>query len=199
MSGWRQARTAQQKFPRQATCVAVRISTVDPEVDPDSGEPFFRSTEATTANLSRGGVFVHSWEPLSAGRRVIVALDLPSGGELTLFGNVVWTRRRLESRKEGALEAPGYGIEFVGVTRAEQAAVQQILDAAQDARPSIPDTATPSIRTAPSAPSATSATSATSTAANTSASSTTATPTTPTTPATAVASTPVRAAFPPAP
>ncbi|MBK7947850.1 MAG: PilZ domain-containing protein [Deltaproteobacteria bacterium] len=195
MSGWRQARTAQQKFPRQATRVAVRISTVDPEVDPDSGEPFFRSTEATTANLSRGGVFVHSWEPLSAGRRVIVALDLPSGGELSLFGNVVWTRRRLESRNEGALEAPGYGIEFVGVTRAEQAAVQQILDAAEDTRPAIPDSATPSTRPA------TSETSATSSAANSSASSTTASATTasPTTSATAAASTPVRAAFTPAP
>lgn len=129
MSGWRQARTAQQKFPRHATCVAVRISTVDPEIDPDSGEPFFRSTEATTANLSRGGVFVHSWEPLAAGRRVIVALDLPAGGELSLFGQVAWTRRRLESGRAGSLEAPGYGIEFVGVTRAEQAAIQQILDA----------------------------------------------------------------------
>lgn len=138
MSGWRQARTAQQKFPRQATHVAVRISTVDPEIDPDSGDPFFRSTEATTANLSRGGVFVHSWEPLAAGRRVIVALDLPSGGELTLFGQVVWTRRRLESRNAGALEAPGYGIEFVGVSRAEQAAVQQILDADDASRPTIP-------------------------------------------------------------
>lgn len=128
MSGWRQARTAQQKFPRRATCVAVRISTIDPEIDPDSGEAFFRSTEATTANLSRGGAFVHSWEPLAAGRRVIVALDLPSGGELTLVGRVVWTRRRLESSQPGVLENPGYGIEFTG-SRAEQAALQQILDA----------------------------------------------------------------------
>jgi len=128
MSGWRQARTAQQKFPRQATRVAVRISTVDPEIDPDTGEAFFRSLEATTANLSRGGAFVHSWEPLAAGRRVIVALDLPSGGELSLDGQVVWTQRRLESRVPGILETPGYGIEFKG-SRAEQAAIQQILDA----------------------------------------------------------------------
>ena len=138
MSGWRQASTEQQKFPRQATRIDVRISTVDPEIDPDSGEPFFRSTEATTANLSRGGVFVYSWEPLASGRRVIVALDLPSGGELSLFGQVVWTRRRLESRNAGDLEAPGYGIEFVGVTRAEQAAVQQILDRDDTSAPSIP-------------------------------------------------------------
>lgn len=131
MTGWRQPRTTPQKFPRQATCVPVRISTVDPEVDPDSGIPFFRSTEATTANLSRGGVFVHSWEPLAAGRRVIVALDLPAGGELQLVGCVVWTRRQLSSRAGSPVEAPGYGIEFDGGNRAEQAAIQQILDVAR--------------------------------------------------------------------
>lgn len=137
MSGWRQARTTQQKFPRHATRVAVRIATVDPEIDPDTGEAFFRSTEATTANLSRGGAFVHSWEPLAAGRRVIVALDLPSGGELSLVGQVVWTRRRLELRHPGALlEAPGYGIEFVG-SRADRAAIQQILDLEGSSHPGI--------------------------------------------------------------
>lgn len=129
MSGWRQPCTApQQKFPRLETCVGVRIATVDPETDPDTGLTFFRNTEATTANLSRGGAFVHSWEPLAAGRRVIVALDLPSGGELSLVGRVVWTRRRLASRPGLPLEAPGYGIEFEGGSRAEQAAIQQILD-----------------------------------------------------------------------
>jgi Tfp pilus assembly protein PilZ len=129
MSGWRQPfAEPQQKFPRLETCVPVRIATVDPETDPDTGLTFFRNTEATTANLSRGGAFVHSWEPLAAGRRVIVALDLPSGGELALVGRVVWTRRKLAPRLEGPLEAPGYGIEFEGGSRAEQAAIQQILD-----------------------------------------------------------------------
>lgn len=129
MTGWRQPRPAPQKFPRQATCVPVRVSTVDPEVDPDSGGSFFRTSEATTGNLSRGGVFVHSWEPLAAGRRVIVALDLPAGGELQLVGRVVWTRRKLTPRLGEPVEAPGYGIEFAGGSRAEQAAIQQILDA----------------------------------------------------------------------
>jgi Tfp pilus assembly protein PilZ len=152
MQGWRQPRTTPQKFPRQATCVPVQISTLDPEVDPDSGVPFFRSTEATTANLSRGGVFVHSWEPLSAGRRVIVALDLPSGGELQLVGRVVWTRRQLQSRAGSAAEAPGYGIQFDGVSRAEQAAIQQILDAASDSPAAAPTAAsTPSTLVPPAA------------------------------------------------
>lgn len=129
MTGWRQPRPAPQKFPRQATAVPVRVSTVDPETDPDSGVSFFRACEATTGNLSRGGVFVHSWEPLAAGRRVIVALDLPAGGELQLVGQVVWTRRKLTPRIGAPVEAPGYGIEFADGSRAEQAAIQQILDA----------------------------------------------------------------------
>jgi Tfp pilus assembly protein PilZ len=132
--------------------VPVRISTVDPEVDPDTGVPFFRSTEATTANLSRGGVFVHSWEPLAAGRRVIVALDLPSGGELQLVGRVVWTRRQLQSRAGSAAEAPGYGLQFDGVSRAEQAALQQILDAASDSTAAAQTAAaTPSTPVSPTA------------------------------------------------
>jgi len=129
MSGWRQSRPALQKHPRREARVPVRIATVDPEVDPDTGSPFFRSTEATTANLSRGGAFVHSWEPLAAGRRVIVALDLPCGGELQVVGRVVWTRRKLAPRLGDPGEGPGYGIEFVSDSRAEQAAIQQILDA----------------------------------------------------------------------
>ena len=143
MKGWRQARTAAQQYPRQETCVPVRISTVDAESDPDTGIPFFRSTEATTANLSRGGVFVHSWEPLAAGRRVIVALDLPAGGELQLVGRVVWTRRQLSARAGASVESPGYGIQFDGPSRAEQAALQQILDAASNGAPGLPATAVP--------------------------------------------------------
>ncbi len=149
MTGWRQPRPAPQKFPRQATCVPVRISTVDPEIDPDSGVSFFRSTEATTANLSRGGVFVHSWEPLAAGRRVIVALDLPAGGEVQMVGQVVWTRRKLTPRIGESVEAPGYGIEFAGGSRAEQAAIQQILDA-----PNAPPAEGPAATTTSPAPSA---------------------------------------------
>lgn len=126
---WRQTPTSSQKFPRHPAQVPVRIATVDPERDPETGLPFFRNSEASTGNLSRGGVFVHSWEPLAAGRRVIVALALPAGGELELLGRVVWTRRRVEQPKTGTLEAPGYGIEFIGETRADQAAIQQILDA----------------------------------------------------------------------
>jgi hypothetical protein len=118
---------------------------------------------------------------------VIVALDLPAGGELTLFGQVVWTRRRLESRNRGALETPGYGIEFLGVSRAEQAAVQQILDADEAARRAMP--ASPSGGVQPLASSGAST-------IPTSIPSAIAPPTTTNAPA-AAAPGPIRAAFPP--
>jgi len=92
--------------------VPVRISTIDPETDPNTGKPFFRNTEETTANLSHGGAYLRSWEPLSAGRRVVVAIDLPSGEELQLIGRVVWTRREL-CRQTNDNEATGYGVEFL--------------------------------------------------------------------------------------
>ena len=111
MGQWRQANTGLQRYPRTAMSVPVRISTIDPEIDPNTGKPFFRSTEETTANLSHGGAFFRSWEPLAAGRRVVVSIDLPSGEELQLTGRVVWTRRELR-RATKDIEATGYGVEF---------------------------------------------------------------------------------------
>jgi len=127
MGQWRQARTGLQKFPRVATSVPVRISTVDAEIDPSTGRAFFRSAEETTANLSRGGAYVRSWEPLAAGRRVVRAIDLPDEGELQLVGRVVWTRRALRPTPNGELEPAGYGIEFVGGSRAELDALGRFL------------------------------------------------------------------------
>ena len=111
MGHWRQAVAGLQRYPRTAMAVPVRISTVDPEIDPNTGKPFFRSAEETTANLSHGGAFFRSWEPLAAGRRVIVAIDLPSGEEIQLTGRVVWTRREIR-RPINDIEATGYGVEF---------------------------------------------------------------------------------------
>ncbi len=122
MGQWRQAAPGLQKFPRTATAVPVRVSTVDPEVDPASGRTFFRSAEETTGNLSRGGVYVRSWEPLASGRRVVVTLDLSdardASDELQIVGRVVWARRQIVPKGD-AVEQPGYGVEFTGGTRDE--------------------------------------------------------------------------------
>lgn len=127
MGQWRQAQTGLQKFPRVSTAVPVRVTTVEPEIDPDTGKTFFRSAEETTANLSRGGIFLRSWEPLAAGRRVVVAIFLPKGEELQLVGRVAWTRRELRPKGSEGIEAPGYAIEFVGGSSAELAALDRYL------------------------------------------------------------------------
>ena len=129
MGHWRQANTGVQRFERLALAVPVRISTIDPETDPTSGKHFFRSAEETTANLSKGGAYLRSWEPLAAGRRVIVSIPLPSGEELQLSARVVWTRRELlPSSSPESLEQAGYGVEFYDISKRELVCLDRLID-----------------------------------------------------------------------
>jgi hypothetical protein len=118
-----------------STSVGVRVSTIDPEVDPSSGKLFFRSAEETTANLSHSGAFVSSMEPLAAGRRVLVEFDLPRWGRLQLVARVVWTQRELRAERPSALDAPGFGVEFTGATRAELARIDRYLESLEQQAP----------------------------------------------------------------
>jgi c-di-GMP-binding flagellar brake protein YcgR len=147
MGQWRQANTGVQRYQRVATTVPVRISTVDPETDPTTGKTFFRSTEETTANFSQGGAYLRSWEPLEAGRRVIVTLDLPKIEELQLSARVVWTRRELRPAACEQIEEPGYGVEFYGLSKRELA----VLDRLMDNLDSKPSSTASSSRTTPTA------------------------------------------------
>jgi Tfp pilus assembly protein PilZ len=127
---WRQtatAATAAPRDPRVKANVAVRVSTVDPELDPTTGKHFFRSAEETTANLSHGGAFIRSMEPLEAGRRVLVELDVPQGGRLTLLGQVAWTQRQLKATQTSDLDGPGFGIQFIDASSAERARLDRYL------------------------------------------------------------------------
>ncbi|HIF94170.1 MAG TPA: PilZ domain-containing protein [Myxococcales bacterium] len=128
MGHWRQANTGVQRYERVASSVPVRISTVDPEIDPASGNSFFRSAEETTANLSQGGAYLKSWEPLAAGRRVIVGINLLTGEELQLTARVVWTRRELRPTAADKLEEAGYGVEFYGLSSREFSTLHQLMD-----------------------------------------------------------------------
>lgn len=163
MGQWRKATPGPQKHPRLSACVPVRIATVDPERDPDTGELFYRSVEATTANLSRGGAYVRSWEPLAIGRRVLVEISLPSDESrrhVEVVARVAWTRRRLRPTAQESTAAtraelassgdssdwaaptadePGYGIEFTAGSKAElrqlDAYLKSVLPTASSADP----------------------------------------------------------------
>lgn len=106
--------------------VPVRISTIEPERDPWTGRPFFRATHETSANLSRGGAFVHTSEPLRPGRRLLLELELPDGRPVETLARVAWTRKAL-LRGSGHEDA-GIGVEFLGGAADQLASLESFVE-----------------------------------------------------------------------
>jgi Tfp pilus assembly protein PilZ len=104
--------TKRRRHARVRAGVEVRISTIEPERDPWTGRPFFRSLQETCENVSRGGAFVRTSEPLDPGRRVLVEIHLPTGRPLEAIGRVAWVKRFLPEKQPE--QNPGFGIEFLG-------------------------------------------------------------------------------------
>lgn len=102
----------QRRYERIDSTIPVRISTIEPERDPWTGRPFFRSLQETCGNVSRGGAFIRTDEPLDAGRRILVEIHLPSGRPLEAIGRIAWVKRVL-SPDHGENDS-GIGIEFLG-------------------------------------------------------------------------------------
>jgi len=115
-----------RRYERIEAEIAVRISTIEPERDPWTGRPFFRATQETCANVSRGGAFVRTVEPLDPGRRLLVEVNLPSGRPLEAIGRVAWTKR-IMTPHEPEVES-GIGIEFIGGAAEEFAALERFID-----------------------------------------------------------------------
>jgi hypothetical protein len=101
-----------RRHRRVSTALPVRVSTIEADRDPWTGRPFFRSSQETCANLSRGGAFVRTGELLEPGRRVLLEISLPNGSQVEAIGRVAWTKRTLERR--GAELDTGIGVEFLG-------------------------------------------------------------------------------------
>ena len=114
-----------RRYARVPVRMSVRISTIEPERDPWTGRPFFRSIQESCANVSRGGAFVTTAEPLDPGKRVLVELRLPTGRELEAIGRVAWVKRVLEPR-ESEPES-GVGIEFLCGGNQELAALEDYI------------------------------------------------------------------------
>jgi uncharacterized protein (TIGR02266 family) len=104
--------TNRRRHERVAAGVDVRISTIEPERDPWTGRPFFRSLQERCANVSRGGVFVRTDEPLDPGRRILVEIQLPSGRPLEAIGRIAWVKRVMAPASDEP--ESGIGIEFLG-------------------------------------------------------------------------------------
>jgi len=116
-----------QTHPRHALRWTVRVSSIDPEIDPVSAGPCYANIEESSVNVSEGGVFVPTDDTLSPGRRVLVEVDLPSGDTMQALGAVAW-RRPPHAARAGDRPA-GMGIEFTGIARSSALALADALDA----------------------------------------------------------------------
>jgi uncharacterized protein (TIGR02266 family) len=121
----------QRRHPRVTAELPARISTIEPELDPWSGRPFFRAVQETCVNLSRGGVFVQTAEPLAPGRRVLVEIHLPDGLPLEAIGRVAWTRRVMTARERD--RNAGVGVEFLGGAPEQFSALERFISRQTDA------------------------------------------------------------------
>ena len=101
-----------RRYDRISTEIPVRISTIEPERDPWTGRPFFRASKEVCANVSHGGVFVKTNEPLKPGQRLLIEVNLPDSLSLEAIGRVAWTKRVLKPNAPDG--ESGIGIEFIG-------------------------------------------------------------------------------------
>jgi Tfp pilus assembly protein PilZ len=101
-----------RRHERVESGISVRISTIEPERDPWTGRPFFRSLHETCRNVSRGGLFVKTTEPLDPGRRLLVEIRLPTGRPLEAIGRIAWVKRDPTAGPRDS--NAGIGIEFLG-------------------------------------------------------------------------------------
>jgi Tfp pilus assembly protein PilZ len=121
--------TNRRRYLRVDTDVSVRISTIEPERDPWTGRPFFRAIQELCGNVSRGGVFVKTAEPLDPGRRLLVEVHLPSGPPVEAIGRVAWTKRIMTPHTRDS--ESGIGIEFIGGAAEQFGALEEYINAVE--------------------------------------------------------------------
>ena len=119
-------KSKQRRHRRIAVHMPVRISTIDPETDPRTGRPYFRATREYCANLSRGGAFIRTSDPLSPGHRVLVEIHMPEGEPIEAIGRVAWSKTVLTT--SGDPEDSGVGVEFLGSSADQLTALADYLE-----------------------------------------------------------------------
>lgn len=119
-----------RRHRRVRAALPVRVSTIEAERDPWTGRSFFRASQETCADLSRGGVFVRTTELLEAGRRVLLELQLPDGAQVETIGRVAWTRRSLSP--DQPMPDSGVGVEFLGGAALQLTALEEYLSRIAD-------------------------------------------------------------------
>jgi Tfp pilus assembly protein PilZ len=101
-----------RRHERVEADLPVRISTIEPDTDPITGRPYFRASLERCTNLSRGGAFIRTHELLDTGRRVLIELSLPDGGQVEAIARVAWSQHALADTRSAL--GCGVGVEFLG-------------------------------------------------------------------------------------
>jgi Tfp pilus assembly protein PilZ len=122
---------------RANVSLQARISTVSPQTDPATGRVYFRASDETCENISRGGAFVMTLEPVREGQQLLIEIDLPDGHEVSTLGRVCWSRAQLPSETDP--RHPGFGVEFLSGSRKNyeffERYVEQAIEKAAQADP----------------------------------------------------------------
>ena len=86
-----------RRYRRVPVTLPVRVSTVDPEYDPGTGDPCFQVSEAVCLNVSRGGALIQTEDNVNSGKRLLLELELADGRQAELMGRVVWAKHSQHS------------------------------------------------------------------------------------------------------
>jgi len=125
MSQFDSSTWAPQRHRRSKVRLTAQIATVDPETDVATGKPYFRSSRESCSDISRGGAFIETDDPVDAGRRLLVELEVPEGGRVETLARVTWSRRALtEGSRDGTA---GFGIEFIGIPEDQLVVLERYL------------------------------------------------------------------------
>ncbi len=124
-----------QQHRRINACVAIRVSSIDPEIDPESGAPFFRVSEEHSSNISSGGAFVTSAEAVTPGRRVLLEIDVPNGSTLQSIAQVIWKREGIVGAVAALAVCPGYGLQFLASHPDQLRELEEFLASAVSRKP----------------------------------------------------------------
>lgn len=112
-----------RRHRRVAIDAPVRVSTIDPELDPRTGRPFFRAFEDRCLDLSPGGLRLRTHEILAPGRRVLLEVELPEGPRFEAIARVAWTAH-------AGPEHQDVGVEFLGNAPEQLTGLERYLGAA---------------------------------------------------------------------
>jgi uncharacterized protein (TIGR02266 family) len=119
--------TPPRRHRRVPVRLPVRLISIDPETDSGSGRTCFRASRELCANVSDGGAYIRTDEPLAPGRRLLLELQLPGGCRFETMGRVAWSRTVLTP---GGTVESGAGVEFIGVSQEQRAPLREVLEGA---------------------------------------------------------------------